>query len=104
LIFSLIINDTVNFELNTSKETQIGRKDIGVIPDIDLGPYDNGPNISRKQGYFFVVDGDLFYTNTGKNRAYHNSKPLKNNDPVKLYNNDQLKIVTVNTVIRIADE
>ena len=71
-----------NLKLDGKDKIIVGRADIGSRPDIDLGPYDKGPYISRKHGAFFWENEILYYEDLGKNGSFINGtkcqKDVKN--------------------------
>ncbi|OHD15638.1 MAG: hypothetical protein A2086_02340 [Spirochaetes bacterium GWD1_27_9] len=93
LIFLLVLENGVKFDiekLNLEKIT-IGRKDIVSNPVIDLGPYDTGPFISRKHGFFLIENHCLFYVDTSKNGTIINNKKIEKNTKIKLKDGDKIK-------------
>ena len=57
--FVLVLENGAKFDIQPEVNTTvtIGRADLSSRPDIDLGPYDDGPYISRLQGEFFDKNG-----------------------------------------------
>lgn len=97
LIYGLTVEKSdvsYDFSFFKSKKISVGRKDISIAPDIDLGPYDDGPYVSRIQGYFFIEDGGLYYEDKGKNKAYINESPIKDKK-IRLNNKDKLRFGSV---------
>ena len=88
----LIENSNISYDLNNSnsRKISVGRKDLSVTPDIDLGPYDEGPYISRIQGYFFIEEDNLFFEDKSKNGSLINNRLLKD-QKIALVNKDKLR-------------
>jgi len=84
----LILENSSKFILdNDLNQISIGRKDINSNPQIDLGPFDDGPYISRLQGVFYWEKNLLFYENKGKNPTLVNGKKILN-QRIQLKNHD----------------
>ena len=96
--FVLVLENGAKFDIQPEVNTTvtIGRADLSSRPDIDLGPYDDGPYISRLQGEFFDKNGVVFYKNLGKNPTIINDKKINNNDCVKISDKDKITFVNIN--------
>jgi pSer/pThr/pTyr-binding forkhead associated (FHA) protein len=95
----LVLENGTKYNLPEGREITIGRKDVGSSPDIDLGPYDKGPYISRNQGTFILQDGDLFFTDKSKNGTTLNGREMEKNARTKLKNKDELQFGKIRGVI-----
>ncbi len=102
--YRLTVDNYDSFIFNLDKSTTIGRKDIGSKPDIDLGPYDKGPYLSRNQGYFYLKDEKLFYIDIGKNPVYRNGIIIEKNIETQIYDGDRLIFGKINTIISLSRE
>jgi hypothetical protein len=97
--FFLKLDGGTRFGIPVGREITIGRKDVAANPDIDLGPFDNGPYISRNQGIFFLEDEVLYFTDTSKNGTLLNNKIMQQNVRTKLKNKDELQFGNIRGVI-----
>ena len=100
--YVLVLDNGKKFDIQPEVNTKItiGRADLTSQPDIDLGPYDDGPYISRIHGEFFDTDGVLFYRSLGKNvTAVNNRKLTAKDSPVQIHAGDKICFVNVKATI-----
>ena len=103
--YILVLESGAKFNIvpKADKHITIGRTDLATHPDIDLGPYDDGPYISRHHGEFFEEDGQLYYISTGKNGTKVNGQKC-GNDPIALSSGDEMQFDNVKGSIMTSDE
>ena len=103
--FLLVLDSGAKFNIvpKDGQHITVGRTDLATHPDIDLGPYDDGPYISRHHGEFFEEDGQLYYLSTGKNGTKINGQKC-GDEPVKLSSGDVMEFDTVQGRIADSDE
>lgn len=99
----LLIDDDGKFNLQIDNKNEIlaGRADVNSSPDIDLGPYDKGPYVSRKHGVFFWETGRLYYKDVSKNGSYINGKKIKQNEKILLNNGDSIVFGSVKGIVKL---
>lgn len=101
--FNLLISKSnISYSLSdaVSRNITIGRKDLSENPDIDLGPYDSGPYISRNQGYFSIQNDALFYYDKSKNGTLVNGRQIKNGK-IELKNKDKVRFGNIDCEVLI---
>ena len=103
--FLLVLDSGAKFDImpKDGQHITVGRTDLATHPDIDLGPYDDGPYISRHHGEFFEEDGQLYYISTGKNGTKVNGQKC-GNDPIALSSGDEMQFDNVKGSIITSDE
>jgi pSer/pThr/pTyr-binding forkhead associated (FHA) protein len=98
----IFLNNNVTFLLRKDiNEITIGRKDINVRPLIDLGPFDNGPFISRNHGFFYWKENNLFYIDNSKNGTYINDIRIIKDQEIKIENNDKIRFANIEGVVKL---
>ena len=103
--FLLVLDSGAKFDImpKDGQHITVGRTDLATHPDIDLGPYDDGPYISRHHGEFFEEDGQLYYLSTGKNGTKINGQKC-GEEPIVLSAGDVIEFDTVQGRIMTSDE
>ena len=103
--YLLVLDSGAKFNIMPENGTHItvGRTDLATHPDIDLGPYDDGPYISRHHGEFFEEDGQLYYLSTGKNGTKINDQKC-GDEPIKISSGDEMMFDSVHGRIVTSEE
>jgi hypothetical protein len=97
-----VLENNIKFELkNDIGDITVGRKDLNSNPVIDLGPFDNGPYVSRIHGSFSWKDNEIYYTDKSKNGTIINNEKIQKTE-VKLKNGDILVFGKVKGAIVIS--
>lgn len=99
--YEIIIEEKISFFLDFSGKSRltIGRKDRHLRIDIDLGPFDKHPAVSREHGFFLEKDSKLYYTDTSKNGTLINEKKISHST-IQINDGDKLSFAGVQAEIR----